>query len=129
MQTSGNGDARNAAQDSRIEVSVTTDTSQAPPHKAGEAKLYVMRDAADPDGEKLYFTQAEWDAFTAGVKDGEFDLDDSGDLPPIDLARALPSPIPRTLRRCRRSRPIACITCIARTTVNAVSTGKAGDDR
>ncbi len=34
-----------------MEVYVTTDTSAAP-HKAGEANLYVMYDAADPDGEK-----------------------------------------------------------------------------
>ena len=61
---------------------VTTDTSAAP-HKAGEAKLYVMYDAAHPDGDKLYFTEAEWEAFVLGVKDGEFDLDESGNLPPL----------------------------------------------
>ncbi|MEO3782090.1 DUF397 domain-containing protein [Actinocorallia sp. B10E7] len=33
----------------------------------------VMKDAKEPDGPVLYFTQAEWDAFVAGVKDGEFD--------------------------------------------------------
>ncbi|WP_460367872.1 DUF397 domain-containing protein [Actinocorallia lasiicapitis] len=33
----------------------------------------VMKNAQDPDGPVLYFTQAEWDAFVAGVKDGEFD--------------------------------------------------------
>ena len=37
--------------------------------------------AANPDGERLYFTEAEWDAFVLGVKDGEFDLDESGNLP------------------------------------------------
>jgi len=67
-------------EDSRVEVYVTTDTSAAP-HKADEAKLYVMYDAAHPDGDKLYFTEAEWDAFVLGVKDGEFDLDESGNLP------------------------------------------------
>ena len=61
---------------------ITTDTSGAP-HKADEAKLYVMHDAAKPDGDKLYFTQAEWDAFVLGVKDGEFDLDESGNLPDL----------------------------------------------
>ena len=66
--------------ESRVEVYVTTDTSAAP-HKADEAKLYVMYDAASPDGDKLYFTEAEWDAFVLGVKDGEFDLDESGNLP------------------------------------------------
>ena len=70
------------SEESRVEVYVTTDTSAAP-HKAGEPKLYVMYDAANPDGDRLYFTEAEWDAFVLGVKDGEFDLDESGNLPPI----------------------------------------------
>jgi Domain of unknown function (DUF397) len=69
-------------EESRVEVIVTTDTSGAP-HKADADKLYVMYDAADPDGDKLYFTEAEWDAFVLGVRDGEFDLDDEGNLPPI----------------------------------------------
>ena len=63
-----------------VEVIITTDTSAAP-HKAGEPMLYVMYDAAHPDGDKLYFTEAEWEAFVLGVKDGEFDLDESGNLP------------------------------------------------
>jgi hypothetical protein len=67
-------------EESRVEVYVTTDTSAAP-HKADEAKLYVMYDAAHPEGDRLYFTEAEWDAFVLGVKDGEFDLDESGNLP------------------------------------------------
>jgi hypothetical protein len=37
-----------------------------------------MFDAADPDGGKLYFTQAEWDAFILGVRDGEFDPGQDG---------------------------------------------------
>jgi hypothetical protein len=68
--------------ESRVEVFVTTDTSAAP-HKAGESKLYVMYDAAKPDAGRLYFTEAEWDAFVLGVKDGEFDLDEEGNLPPL----------------------------------------------
>ena len=68
------------SEESRVEVYVTTDTSAAP-HKADEPMLYVMYDAANPDGDKLYFTEAEWDAFVLGVKDGEFDLDESGNLP------------------------------------------------
>jgi hypothetical protein len=68
--------------ESRVEVYVTTDTSGAP-HKAGEPKLYVMYDAAKPEAGKLYFTEAEWDAFVLGVKDGEFDLDEDGNLPPV----------------------------------------------
>jgi uncharacterized protein DUF397 len=78
----GPADGSAAEDESRVEVYVTTDTSAAP-HKAGEPKLYVMYDAAKPDGDKLYFTEAEWDAFVLGVKDGEFDLDESGNLPPI----------------------------------------------
>jgi uncharacterized protein DUF397 len=65
---------------SRIEVRVTGDTSGAP-HKAGEGRLYVVSDAAKPDGDKLYFTEAEWEAFRLGVEDGEFDLDEEGRLP------------------------------------------------
>ena len=68
--------------ESRVEVYVTTDTSQAP-HKANEPKLYVMYDAAKPEAGKLYFTEAEWDAFVLGVRDGEFDLDENGNLPPV----------------------------------------------
>ncbi len=66
--------------ESRVEVYVTTDTSAAP-HKGDEPRLYVMYDAANPGGDKLYFTEAEWEAFVLGVKDGEFDLDESGNLP------------------------------------------------
>lgn len=32
-----------------------------------------MRDSKNPTGSALVFTPAEWDAFTAGVTDGEFD--------------------------------------------------------
>ena len=76
--------------ESRIEVFVTTDTSAAP-HKAGEGKLYVMYDAAKPDAGKLYFTEAEWDAFVLGVKDGEFDLDENGNLPPLPEQQSRPN--------------------------------------
>jgi hypothetical protein len=75
--------------ESRVEVIVTTDTSAAP-HKAGESKLYVMFDAAKPEAGKLYFTEAEWDAFVLGVKDGEFDLDEDGNLPPLPAQQAQP---------------------------------------
>jgi hypothetical protein len=33
----------------------------------------AMRNSNDPDT-ILFFTRAEWDAFTGGVNDGEFDL-------------------------------------------------------
>jgi len=68
-----------AGRQSRVEVYVTSDISAAP-HKTGETELWVMHDPARPEG-KLYFTQAEWEAFVAGVKDGEFDIDESGRLP------------------------------------------------
>jgi len=74
--------AQDSLTESRVEVIVTTDTSAAP-NKAGESKLYVMFDAAKPEAGKLYFTEAEWDAFVLGVKDGEFDLDEDGNLPPL----------------------------------------------
>jgi len=42
-------------------------------HKAEYDRLYVIRDSKNPDGPKLYFTPAEWEAFRLGVIDGEFD--------------------------------------------------------
>lgn len=36
--------------------------------------LYGLRIKADPDTVLVYY-QKEWDAFVAGVQDGEFDLD------------------------------------------------------
>ena len=75
-------DEESTDEESRVEVYVTTDTSVAP-HKAEEGKLYVMYDAAHPDGDRLYFTEAEWEAFVLGVKDGEFDLDEAGNLPQL----------------------------------------------
>jgi hypothetical protein len=35
--------------------------------------IIAMRDSKDPDGPRLVFTPAEWAAFVAGVRDGEFD--------------------------------------------------------
>ena len=32
----------------------------------------AVRDSKDPDGPVLHFTAAEWAAFVAGVRDGEF---------------------------------------------------------
>lgn len=53
-------------------------------HKDFGERAVVMRDAKNPEGPILYFTEAEWDAFIAGVKDGEFDdlLDEE---PPADV--------------------------------------------
>lgn len=58
-----------------VEVTATHDATLAP-HKSGEDVLYLMRDSKDPDGPALAFTTSEWEAFIAGVKDGEFDLMD-----------------------------------------------------
>jgi hypothetical protein len=69
--------------ESRVEVFITTDTSGAPASKAGAGRLHVMFDAARPEAGRLYFTDAEWDAFVLGVRDGEFDLDEDGNLPPV----------------------------------------------
>lgn len=62
-----------------VEVTVTFDTSAAP-HKAGSGKLYLMRNSKDPDGPVLAFTEAEWEAFVLGVKDGEFDLPEDAEV-------------------------------------------------
>jgi hypothetical protein len=35
----------------------------------------AVRDSKHEDGPVLLFTQDEWDAFVAGAKEGEFDLD------------------------------------------------------
>jgi hypothetical protein len=49
------------------------DGSDAPvQHKTSE-RMVVMRDSKKPGGPALYFTEAEWEAFIGGVKDGEFD--------------------------------------------------------
>ena len=36
----------------------------------------LVRDSKDPDGPVLSFTRAEWSAFLAGCKAGEFDLEE-----------------------------------------------------
>jgi hypothetical protein len=36
--------------------------------------VVAVRDSKDPHGPALVFTPAVWDAFTAGVREGEFDL-------------------------------------------------------
>ena len=36
--------------------------------------LAVVRDSNKPEGPWLFYTAAEWAAFTGGAKDGEFDL-------------------------------------------------------
>jgi Domain of unknown function (DUF397) len=34
----------------------------------------VVRDSKDPDGSRLAFSPGDWQAFTAGIKGGQFDL-------------------------------------------------------
>jgi Domain of unknown function (DUF397) len=45
-----------------------------PGSKEGSDHVIAMRDSRQPDGPVLIFTPAEWEAFTLGVQDGEFDL-------------------------------------------------------
>jgi hypothetical protein len=62
------------AQDDEGVVIEFIDAKDAPiKHKELGDRVIVMRDSKKPDGPVLYFTEAEWDAFVAGVKDGEFD--------------------------------------------------------
>jgi hypothetical protein len=39
--------------------------------------LIGLRNGADPESPVLVFTQDEWDAFVAGAKDGEFDVEEA----------------------------------------------------
>lgn len=41
----------------------------------------LVRDSNDPDGPRLTVPARQWRAFTAGVRNGEFDSDQSGRLP------------------------------------------------
>ncbi len=36
--------------------------------------VIAVRDSKDPDGTALVFTPAEWQAFLAGARNGDFDL-------------------------------------------------------
>jgi len=40
----------------------------------GTLGVVCVRDSKNPDGGFLAFTEAEWTAFTGGVRGGEFDL-------------------------------------------------------
>ncbi|MGH3327853.1 MAG: DUF397 domain-containing protein [Streptomycetales bacterium] len=59
--------------DTGLEVMVVDGREVGPRHKQAET-LIAVRDPKKPDGPTLFFTPAEWEAFIAGVKDGEFDL-------------------------------------------------------
>ncbi|MEV4247935.1 DUF397 domain-containing protein [Streptosporangium canum] len=56
-----------------VEVAELKDVPDGPGHKAGHTDLIAVRDSKDPEGPKLFFTPAEWDAFVNGVKANEFD--------------------------------------------------------
>ncbi|WP_433364480.1 DUF397 domain-containing protein [Streptosporangium sp. CA-115845] len=56
-----------------VEVAELKDVVDAPGHKAEHPELIAVRDSRDPEGPKLFFTPAEWDAFLNGVKANEFD--------------------------------------------------------
>ncbi|WP_406318388.1 DUF397 domain-containing protein [Streptosporangium sp. NBC_01639] len=56
-----------------VEVAELTEVGDGPGHKADYPELIAVRDSKDPDGPKLFFTSAEWDAFLNGAKAGEFD--------------------------------------------------------
>ncbi len=62
-----------AGETESVEITVTDDAAAVSKHKAGAGRLILMRDSKNPDGPVLAFTEAEWRAFIAGVKDGEFD--------------------------------------------------------
>jgi hypothetical protein len=52
---------RDAGEGGRVQVAFVDD-------------LVGMRDGQDPGGPVLVFTEAEWEAFAAGARAGEFDL-------------------------------------------------------
>ncbi|RCV50135.1 DUF397 domain-containing protein [Marinitenerispora sediminis] len=56
-----------------VEVSALPGRDVTVENKAGEDAVFVVRDSKNRDRAPLVFTRAEWDAFVAGVKNGEFD--------------------------------------------------------
>lgn len=56
-----------------VEVAVLDAPEDIATAKADHERLFVVRDSKDPEGPRLYFTPAEWEAFLLGMKDGEFD--------------------------------------------------------
>ena len=53
---------------------------ESPSGEAGAVEVALLgdgvavRDSRRPDGDVLFFTPAEWEAFVGGAKQGEFDL-------------------------------------------------------
>lgn len=56
-----------------VEVAVLDAPRDVATHKSDQDRLFVLRDSKDPEGARLFFTPAEWEAFLLGMKDGEFD--------------------------------------------------------
>ncbi|HEX5540423.1 MAG TPA: DUF397 domain-containing protein [Micromonospora sp.] len=54
--------------------SADTNCVEAGPLGDGSGRV-ALRHSKAPDGAVIVYTRAEWDAFIAGVKDGEFDFD------------------------------------------------------
>ncbi len=82
MDSTGAG--RRESPGSADHVATAIEVAVSPGSKEGSDHVITLRDPNDPDGPTLVFTPAEWDAFVAGVRDGEFDLDESGALVELD---------------------------------------------
>jgi hypothetical protein len=57
---------RSNGQSNCVEVAVAAGSEE------GSERVIAVRDSKDPDGPRLVFTSAEWEAFTVGVRAGEF---------------------------------------------------------
>ena len=58
---------------SQSEAAAVACSERVAAHEADPDRLVVLRDSKDPDGPRLYFTPAEWNAFRLDVRDGKFD--------------------------------------------------------
>jgi hypothetical protein len=56
-----------------VEVAQLEDAVEDHPRKVDHLDLIAVRDSKNPDGPKLFFVPAEWDAFLDGVKANVFD--------------------------------------------------------
>jgi len=70
------------------------DCVEAGPVLDGSGRVAV-RHSKDPDGQVIVYTRAEWDAFIAGAKDGEFDFADEANAStePTGVAAAPTDPV------------------------------------
>jgi hypothetical protein len=65
-------EARMSEESGSVEISFVDGKDVPIKHKHAD-RMVVMRDSSKPDGDALYYTPNEWEAFILGVKDGEFD--------------------------------------------------------